>query len=96
MRLSNLTWPKAEEYFKEQGITPRQTMEMSTMDLLIEFAKIGMGVSAVIREFVLKELHEGSLIEVPVPVRIPKRAAGFAYQEANQNEALRSFLRSTR
>ena len=66
------------------------------MDLLIEFAKIGMGVSAVIREFVLKELHEGSLIEVPVPVRIPKRAAGFAYQEANQNEALRSFLRSTR
>ncbi len=92
----NNTRQHIEEYFKEQGITPRQTMEMSTMDLLIEFAKIGMGVSAVIREFVLKELHEGSLIEVPVPVRIPKRAAGFAYQEANQNEALRSFLRSTR
>ena len=85
-----------DEYMSQNNIYPRQILEVTTMDLLIEFAKIGMGVSAVIREFVLKELHEGSLIEVPVPVRIPKRAAGFAYQEANQNEALRSFLRSTR
>ena len=81
---------------QEQGIVPRQILELSNMDLLIDFAKIGLGVSAVIREFVLKELHDGTLIELPLPVPVRKREAGFAYLETNRNEALASFLRSIR
>ena len=92
----NITRRHIDEYFRDQGIVPRQILEISTMDLLIEFAKIGMGVSAVIREFVLTELHEGTLVELPLAVPIKKRVAGFAYQETNQNEALRSFLASAR
>lgn len=90
----NVTRRYVDEYFKEQGILPRKVLEISTMDLLIEFAKIGLGVSAVVREFVLKELHEGSLIELPLPAPIKKRQAGFIYQENNQNEALKTFLQS--
>lgn len=93
---NNITRQHIDEYFKEQGIVPRQILEISTMDLLIEFAKIGLGVSAVIKEFVLKELHEGSLVQIPLDIPLKKREAGFAYQEANQNEALASFLKSTR
>lgn len=92
----NITRQHIDEYFREQGIMPRQLLEISTMDLLIEFARIGMGVSAVIREFVLRDLHEGTLVELPLAVPVKKRVAGFAYQESNQNEALQSFLKSAR
>lgn len=90
----NVTRRYVDEYFKEQGILPQKVLEISTMDLLIEFAKIGLGVSAVVREFVLKELREGSLIELPLATPIKKRQAGFIYQENNQNEALKTFLQS--
>ena len=90
----NITRRHIDDYFREQGIVPRQMLEISTMDLLIEFAKIGLGVSAVIKEFVLKELHDGDLVQIPLPVPIQKRVAGFAYQETNQNEALQRFLKN--
>ena len=54
-------------------------IEISNMDLLIEFAKIGLGVTAVIKDFITKELNEGSLIEIPVNPTIPKRNIGVVY-----------------
>src|SRR5699024_12692411 len=44
-----------------------------SMDLLIEFAKIGLGVACVIRQFVEKELLDGTLVEVPLEASIHKR-----------------------
>ena len=90
----NISRKHIDEYFRIQGIVPRRMLEISTMDLLIEFAKIGLGVAAVIKEFVLSELKEGSLIQIPIDVPVPGRQAGFAYLESNKNEALRKFLRS--
>ena len=90
----NISRKHIDEYFRIQGIVPRRMLEISTMDLLIEFAKIGLGVAAVIKEFVLSELKEGSLIQIPIGVPVPGRQAGFAYLESNKNEALRKFLRS--
>ena len=90
----NITRKHVDEYFRENGIVPRSMLEISTMDLLIDFAKIGLGVSAVIKEFVLSELKEGSLIQIPLKFPVKKRQAGFAYLEPNKNEALRRFLQS--
>jgi DNA-binding transcriptional LysR family regulator len=53
------------------------------MDLLIEFAKIGLGVSCVIKEFVETELKNGSLVEIPLKVPLVKREVGFAYSNNN-------------
>lgn len=90
----NITRKHVDEYFREQGIVPRSMLEISTMDLLIDFAKIGLGVSAVIKEFVLSELKDGTLIQVPLKLPVKKRQAGFAYLDSNKNEALETFLRS--
>ena len=49
---------------------------------LIEFAKIGIGVSCVVKQFVKNELSNGSLIEINLPNAIPPRETGFLY---NQN-----------
>ena len=90
----NLSRKHIDEYFREQGIAPRRMLEISTMDLLIDFAKIGLGIAAVIKEFVAAELRDGVLIEVPMKAKVRKRQAGFAYLETNKNEALKSFLQS--
>lgn len=85
-----------DEYLRGQSITPKRLLEFPTMDILIDMAKINMGVSAVIREFVSMDLKEGRLIEIPLKNKIPVRKAGFAYLESNANPALKKFLTSIR
>lgn len=70
---SNMTRTHIDAYFAEHGIEPKQILEATTMDLLIEFAKTGLGIGCVIREFVREELKDGSLIELPLEVPIRNR-----------------------
>lgn len=74
----NLTRQYIDAYFLEHHFEPSQLIEVTTMDLLIDFAKIGLGVACVIKSFVKKELESKELIQVPLKVSIPKRNIGFA------------------
>ena len=87
----NITRQYIERYFRENSIRPDQILETTTMDLLIEFAKIGLGTACVIREFVKSELEDGTLIELPLDVPIKKRTAGFASISGAASGALLSF-----
>ncbi|MFR6332291.1 MAG: LysR substrate-binding domain-containing protein [Eisenbergiella sp.] len=63
------------------------------MDLLIEFARIGMGAACVIREFVQTDLDSGNLVEVPLGIRFPARKIGFAWtKESRELAPVREFL----
>ncbi|MDO5294054.1 MAG: LysR family transcriptional regulator [bacterium] len=75
----NITRIYIEKYFEENNITTNQVLEVSSMDLLIDFAKIGLGIACVIGEFVEEELINGTLIEIPLKNAIQKRQVGFAY-----------------
>lgn len=89
----NITRQYVEKYLLLKDITPEQQLEVTTMDLLIEFAKISMGVACVISNFVKKELEEGILIPFPMAEPIPKRKIGFAYRkQANPTIAMKKFL----
>lgn len=82
-----------EDYFTRNQIETNQILEVSNMDLLIEFAKIGLGVSCVIKEFVQNELREGSLIEVPLEKPLDKREVGFVYLNHIQlSDSVRKFI----
>ena len=89
---NNMTRHHVDEYMAENAIFPHQILEVTTMDLLIEFAKIGLGVACVIRELVQKELDTGVLVEIPLQNSISRRTIGFAYHPSNQAMALKSFL----
>lgn len=89
---SNMTRYHVDEYMAENNIFPHQILEVTTMDLLIEFAKIGLGIACVIKELVQKELDSGMLVEIPLDIPIHRRTIGFAYHPANQAMALKTFL----
>lgn len=89
---NNMTRHHVDEYMAENAIFPHQILEVTTMDLLIEFAKIGLGVACVIRELVQKELDAGVLVEIPLKESISRRTIGFAYHPSNQAMALKTFL----
>lgn len=77
---NNLTRQYIDDYLRKNQIVVQECISASTMDLLIEFAKISLGAACVIRQFVEAELADGTLIEVPLPKPIQKRSIGFAYK----------------
>ena len=76
----------------ENSICPHQILEVTAMDLLIEFAKIGLDMACVIKELVQKELDSCMLVEIPLDIPIHRRTIGFAYHSANQAMALKTSL----
>ncbi len=90
---NNLSRRYADQYILTNELQAGNIIEVSTMDLLIEFASVGLGIACVIRNFVEKELKNGTLIEIPVPIIISKRNIGFVYKDkAFTNPAIQTFL----
>lgn len=90
---NNMTRRYIDDYLQENHITAADLIDISDMDLLIEFAKIGVGAACVIKNFVLDELNDGSLVEIPLKVPIPRREVGFAYKEhVSPSKALQTFI----
>lgn len=88
----NATRRYIENYMAENQITVNQFLEVTTMDLLIEFARIGLGIGCVIREFVKDDLDAGRLVEIPLKAPIQRRTIGFVYHAGNSAKALEAFL----
>jgi DNA-binding transcriptional LysR family regulator len=76
----NMTRKYIDDYLEENSIHVQDTIEISSMDLLIEFARIGLGVACVIKSFVQEDLNDGTLVEVPLEIPFHKREVGFAYR----------------
>ena len=63
------------------------------MDLLIEFARIGLGIGCVIKEFVKEDLDSGRLAQLKLDTPIHKRTVGFLWQSSRTSKALNTFTR---
>lgn len=91
-----------DEYIRNNELSTGQMLtghilEVSSMDLLIEFAKVGLGIACVITDFVKNELKEGSLTTVPLSVPIEKREIGFTWlKDYSSSEELDSFINFAR
>lgn len=77
----NVSRKYIEDYFKSNSIEPQHVLEISSMDLLIEFAKTSLGVACVIKAFVQEELKAGTLVQIPLKTPINKREVGFSYSK---------------
>lgn len=88
----NITRLYIDGYLAEIGLEPKNILEADTMDLLIEFAKTGLGIGCVVREFVQKELQDGSLIEIPLTRKIKPRTIGLAINPAGETRSIDQFI----
>ena len=76
---NNVTRTHIDSYLSDEGIYPNQILEINNMDLLLDFAAIGMGVSSVVREFAMDYLESNQVVELSLNKEIPSRTVGFVY-----------------
>lgn len=89
----NITRQYVDQFFIENNIFIKPEVEINTMDFLIEFAKIGLGITVVIRNFIEKDLAEGTLIEIPISPAMPPRPVGIIFdKKKNLSIATQTFL----
>ena len=74
------------DYFLEENhIHASNLIEITTMDLLIEFARTGLGIACVIKDFVADDLKSGLLVEIPTPQAIHPREIVFAWKKGRSS-----------
>ena len=82
-----------DDYMSVNEIVANNLLEVTTMDLLIEFARIGLGIGCVIKEFVKEDLDSGRLTQLKLDTPIHKRTVGFLWQSSRTSKALDTFIR---
>lgn len=65
-----------DDFFLRQGVLLSPEIELGAHDLLLEFARIGLGVSCVTQEFSSAYLQSGSLFALTLQTPIPPRSIG--------------------
>ena len=65
-----------DEFLQSKGININPCFELASIDLLAKFAEIGIGVSAVIEQYVSEKLKNGDLEKLQLSEPITKRAIG--------------------
>lgn len=89
----NISRKYVDMYLSSHQITMDNIIEINTMDLLIELAKIDLGIACVIKDFVKDELDDHSLTEVSLGRAIPKRKLGLVYKDDTiMTEAMKKFI----
>ncbi|MGN0173259.1 MAG: LysR family transcriptional regulator [Acutalibacteraceae bacterium] len=70
-----------DKFLNKKGINIKPCVELGSIDLLTKFAEIGIGVSAVIEQYVSEKLVSGELEKLQLSEPIPKRAIGLVTLE---------------
>nr|WP_205516847.1 LysR family transcriptional regulator [Paenibacillus sp. SYP-B3998] len=63
-----------DQYIEQKGYKIVPEIELGSLDLLVEFARIGLGVSCIIREFV--DRNQTTVFEIDLKDPIPPREIG--------------------
>lgn len=70
-----------DSFFAKRGIQLQPEFDLGAHELLLEFARIGLGVASVIREFSKDYIDRGDLFEVHLQSPIPKRKIGICHRK---------------
>ena len=88
----NVTRTYIDDYMAANHMEANNLLQVTTMDLLIEFARIGLGIGCVIKEFIKEDLESGRLTEIPLGNPIRKRTIGFAFRTGLSSKSLAAFI----
>ena len=68
-----------ESFMISKGVHISPDFELGSYDLLLEFAKINLGIACVIKEFSKEFLEKNYVYEIDTIEKIPKRSIGVCY-----------------
>ena len=68
-----------DKFILSKGIKIEPEFELGSHDLLLEFAKINLGIACVTREFSEEYINKGLVYEVKTEEKIPSRSIGVCY-----------------
>lgn len=88
----NISRQTINSRMREHHMEPTHILEVSTMDLLIQFAETGLGIAGVIRQFVEPELNNGTLCEIPLEFDFPDREIGFVCRKKDRGLPLLQYF----
>lgn len=77
----NISRKYVDMYLSSHQISMENIIEINTMDLLIELAKIDLGIACVIKDFVLEDLESHALTEIVFKRNLPKRKIGLVFSD---------------
>lgn len=90
---NNVTRNHMDLYMQNAQISPEHILEVSTMGLIIDFTKIGLGIGCVIKDFVKDDIENGTLQEILLPAPIQSRTIGFIYRdESETTRSMKKFI----
>ncbi|MBN1648418.1 MAG: LysR family transcriptional regulator [Spirochaetales bacterium] len=76
-----ITRKTQEDQFLEKGLSLDAEIELGSLDLLVEFARIGMGIACVPREFFLEEIRNRTIYEISLAEPLVPRIFAAAWQK---------------
>ncbi|WP_256717443.1 LysR family transcriptional regulator [Paenibacillus odorifer] len=86
-----------DHWFAGKGLSVKPDIELGSIDLLSEFARLGYGVAFISRSFVIEEIQKGELFELQLDDPPPPRNIGFAiHRDMRLSVAADSFVRMLR
>lgn len=84
---------QVDKYVESKGAGLKPAIELGSLELVADFARIGYGIGLVTREFVTKDLEDGTLYEVPLADKLPERNIGLiTLKDTNMSFAAEKFV----
>jgi len=77
---------QVDRYFMTKGIDLSPQIELGAHDLLCDYARIGLGIACVTREFTDHDENSG-LFEIKLDTPVPERSIGVCYTENTELSA---------
>jgi len=69
------------KFFLKHGIVLTPSIELGAHELLLQLAKINLGVSCVVKEFSEEYLNNNFVFELKQKTPLPERAIGYCYSK---------------
>jgi DNA-binding transcriptional LysR family regulator len=73
---SSSTRRNMDSFFRDAGAYITPEIELESVDLLVDFAKIGLGIACVLKESALDALNKNELFIVSTKEKLPERKLG--------------------
>jgi DNA-binding transcriptional LysR family regulator len=70
-----------DDYASKHGHIFSPNIELGSIDLLLAFCKINLGLTFSIKEFIQAEMNSGAIYEIPLMPQIPPRKIGMVRQK---------------